>query len=68
MLIDKRIIEDIHNGHHINDDELEAAIVFYRDLIESLECLGEIYAGERSSRQRTLNKLEKIASDRKLWI
>lgn len=41
MKIKQEILDKIHIGDGLSNSELDLALKFYRELVESLECLGK---------------------------
>lgn len=64
MLIDKRLIDDIKHGNHITDEELDAAITFYGDLVEYLDCLNLEFKLAANEARNILYKLEGYREER----
>jgi hypothetical protein len=56
-MITKKIIEAVEIGI-LNDDQLEIALTHYKELEQSLQCHGEIYALVWRDVHRKLRELE----------
>ena len=68
MLIDKRLVEDIRLGNSISDEELKAARKFYKNLTESLECLGAEFKIQADETRRTFYRLDSYHAARKRMV
>lgn len=65
MQIDKSIIEKINHGDGLTDEELRDAVRFYKNLEESLLCLGKEFSLARIPVTHTLQALESFQYARK---
>lgn len=64
MKLSKKLIEKIEMGVSINDTELRDALVFYRDLMESVDCLGREFNQAKRPIRETFYRLEDFQRSR----
>lgn len=64
MKISEKLLEKIEFGDHITKKELREGIVFYGDLIESLDCLGKEYILAKRPIREVLYRLQSFEQAR----
>lgn len=65
MKIKQEILDKIYIGDGLSNSELNTAINFYRELVESLECLGNEFKLAWKEAFRILRDLESFQYHRK---